>query len=64
MLFDLFNASLRAVGDHYEVEVNGSRKGLSSLYREFMKRMEIIAEIVPKADCLALVVLENTLETA
>lgn len=64
LLFDIFNASLTAVGDHYEVEVNGSRKGLSSLYRECRKRMEMIAEIGPKADFLAMVVLENTFETA
>ena len=64
LLYNVVNASLNASGDHMEIEENGHRKGLHSLYYECSERMERISQIGPKADFLSIAVLENMFQSA
>ena len=64
LLYNIINSSLNTAGDNFEIEENGHRKGLRSLYYECRERLEKISTIGSKADFLTMAVLENMFNSA
>lgn len=64
LLYNVINSSLNTAGDNFEIEENGHRKGLRSLYYECRERLEKISTIGSKADFLTMAVLENMFNSA